>query len=150
MAEGRLDLETSLVARELRDKLFRVDPRGLTSKLPAPKRCKPKHVARLVEGLIAIGVCTPVLLDRDGDIIAGHGLVAAANQLDLDDIPAIAYDGLTLSERKTYAQSMARFFHCAGLDHRAFLVEARHAMVLTALLETAADQADRKSAKARA
>jgi hypothetical protein len=45
---------------------------------------------------------------------------------------------------------MARFFHCAGLDHRAFRIEARHAMVLTALLETAADQADRRSAKARA
>ena len=150
MAEGRLDLETSLVARELRDKLFRVDPRGLTSKLPAPKGCKPKHVARLVEGLIAIGVCTPVLVDRGGAIISGHGLAAASIQLDLDDIPAIAHDDLTLSERKTYAQSMARFFHCAGLDHRAFRIEARHAMVLTALLETAAYQVDRRSAKARA
>jgi len=107
-------------------------------------------VARLAEGLFAIGVCTPVLLDRDGDVIAGHGLVAAANQLDLDDIPAIAYDGLNVSELKTYAQSMARFFHCAGLDHRAFRIEARHAMVLTALLETAADQADRQQAKAQA
>lgn len=150
LTERRLDLDTSLVAPELRDKLFRVDPRRLTSKLPAPKTCDPDHVARLVGGLIAIGVFTPVLLDSDGDIIAGHGLVAAAIQLDLDDIPALAHDDLTLSERKAFAVSMARFFHNAGLDHRAFRAEARHTMALTALLETIADKTRRVPEMARA
>lgn len=50
MPEGRLDLETSLVAPELRDKLFHVELRRLASKLSAPKHCERKHVARLVEG----------------------------------------------------------------------------------------------------
>lgn len=141
MAERRLDLETSLVAPELRDKLFRVDPRQIASKLPAPKPCDRKHVARLVEGLIAIGVMTPVLLDGDGNVIAGHGLVAATIELDLDDIPAIDHDGLSLSERRAFAKSMARFFHDAGLDTRALRTEVRHAMVLMSFLEIAADEA---------
>jgi ParB-like chromosome segregation protein Spo0J len=141
MAERRLDLETSLVAPELRGRLFRVDPRRLVSKLPASKHCDRTLVARLVEGLIAIGVMTPVLLDGDGNVIAGHGLVAAAIQLDLDDIPAIDHDGLSLSERKAFAKSMARFFNDAGLDAQALRAEVRQAMVLTALLETAAEDA---------
>lgn len=141
MAERRLDLETSLVAPELRDKLFRVDPRQLASKPPAPKPFNRTHVARLVEGLIAIGVMTPVLLDGDGDVIAGHGLVAAAIELDLNDIPAIDHDGLSLSERRVFAKSMVRFFHDAGLGAQALGTEVRHAMVLRAFSEIAADEA---------
>lgn len=141
MPERRFDLETSLVAPELREKLFCVDPRRLASKLPAPKPCDRKHIARIVEGLIAVGVMTPVLLDGDGDVIAGHGLVAAAIELDLEDIPAIDHDGLSPSERRAFAKSMARFFHDAGLDAQALRTEVRHAMVLMAFSEIAADEA---------
>lgn len=86
---------------------------------------------------------TPVLLDGDGDIIAGLGLVAAAIELDLDAIPAIDHDGLSLSEWRAFARSMARFFHDVGLDARALRAEVRHAIVLMAVLETAADEAAR-------
>ncbi|MBA3910726.1 MAG: hypothetical protein C0524_12790 [Rhodobacter sp.] len=141
MAESHLDFETSLVAPELREKLFRVDPRRLASKLPAPKPCDRKHIARIVEGLVAVGVMTPVLLDCDGDVIAGHGLVAAAIELDLEDIPAIDHDGLSTSERRAFAKSMARFFHDAGLGAQALRTEVRHAMVLMAFSEIAADEA---------
>ncbi|MBN8630057.1 MAG: hypothetical protein J0L76_04285 [Rhodobacterales bacterium] len=141
MAERRLDLETALVAPELREGLFRVDPRRLASKLPAAKPCDRTHVAHLVEGLIAIGVMTPVLLDGDGNVIAGHGLVAAAIELGLDDVPAIDDDGLSPSERRAFAKSMARFFRDAGLGAQALRAEVRQAMVLTALLETTAEDA---------
>ena len=139
MAERRLDLENSLVAPELRQKLFRVGPRQLTGRLPAPKHLDRTHVARLVEGLIAIGVMTPVLLDGDGNVIAGHGLVAAAIELDLEDIPAINHDGLSPSELRAFAKSMARFFHDAGLDAQALRAEVRHAVVQSALFDTAAE-----------
>ncbi|GHE05230.1 hypothetical protein GCM10008024_35260 [Allgaiera indica] len=140
MAQNKVDLETSLVASELRDKLFRVDPRGLTSTGLPQKKLTEKYVARIVEGLIAVGVCTPILVDDKAGIFTGHGLVAAANVMRLDDIPALNSRELTSDEWEIYIFSARRFFDISGLGETAFKREMQHILEVFALWQAAQDK----------
>jgi hypothetical protein len=45
----------------------------------------------------------PILIDETGRIIAGHGRVLAAQQLELSEIPAIVARGWTEAQKKAYA-----------------------------------------------
>lgn len=58
-----------------------------------------KQIARSIE---TFGFTNPVLIGGDGEIIAGHGRVAAAKLLGLETVPAIALAHLTPKQRKAY------------------------------------------------
>src|SRR4051812_47567541 len=50
------------------------------------------QVAEIAGSIRAFGFNVPVLVDKDGSIIAGHGRVLAARQLNLDSIPVLVID----------------------------------------------------------
>lgn len=54
-----------------------------------------KQVARIAASIAEYGFTNPPLIDEDGEIIAGHGRVAAAKQLRLQGIPVIRLMGLS-------------------------------------------------------
>mgnify|MGYP001115487520 CR=1 FL=1 len=126
MLHYKIDLKTSLVARELRDKLFRVDPLNLTYKFQVVDEFYDEYISVIKDALICVGVLTPVLLDSDGSVIAGQSLVDAAIQIGLDNIPVINFGKLNAHERKICVNSMHRYFDIADLDHEFFLIETQH------------------------
>src|SRR5215475_13496308 len=58
------------------------------------------QVAEIAGSIRTFGFSNPILVSEAGDIIAGHGRLAAARQLGLAEVPVIVLTGLTEAERR--------------------------------------------------
>nr|WP_306670981.1 ParB/Srx family N-terminal domain-containing protein [Endozoicomonas sp. SESOKO1] len=58
-----------------------------------------QQIARSIE---IFGFNNPVLIDSDGEIIAGHGRFAAAQLLQLEKIPCIVLDHLNDQQKRAF------------------------------------------------
>ncbi len=54
-----------------------------------PKLHNRAQINKICDSIHEFGFTSPILVDENGEIIAGHGRVAAARQLGLTTIPAI-------------------------------------------------------------
>lgn len=61
-----------------------------------------EQVAQLVASIEEFGWTNPVLIDENGEIIAGHGRVLAAEKLHYEQIPTITLPGLTDAQKQAY------------------------------------------------
>ena len=77
-----------------------------TDKLIPYARNAKKHdaaqVSKLAGSIREFGFNNPILIDKDNGIIAGHGRVMAAQQLNLAEVPCIRLGHLTDNQRKAY------------------------------------------------
>ena len=65
--------------------------------IPSPRNARTHsdtQVAEIAGSIRAFGFSNPILVGSDGDIIAGHGRLAAARRLGLADIPVIVVSDL--------------------------------------------------------
>ena len=62
----------------------------------------PGQVADLAELMQSNGWTTPLVCADDGDLLLGHGRLAAAQLLDMDTVPVIVVTDLTDDERKAF------------------------------------------------
>src|SRR5271168_4201280 len=60
------------------------------------------QIRKIAESIRTFGFTTPVLIDRTNTIIAGHGRVAAAQLLGIDQVPTIRLEGLTDDQIRAY------------------------------------------------
>jgi ParB family transcriptional regulator, chromosome partitioning protein len=60
------------------------------------------QVAQIASSIREFGFTNPVLIDKDGGIIAGHGRVMAARKLALTKVPCIRMVHLTDTQRRAY------------------------------------------------
>src|SRR5450830_1850090 len=58
------------------------------------------QIAEIAGSIQAFGFSNPILVDAEGDIIAGHGRLAAARQLGLSEVPVVVLSGLTDLQRR--------------------------------------------------
>ena len=65
----------------------------------------------------------PVLIDEDHEIIAGHGRVAAAQELSLTSVPVIVVRGLSEAKKRALALADNRLPAKAGWDRQRLAVE---------------------------
>lgn len=61
-----------------------------------------EQVAQIAGSIREFGFANPVLVDKDGGIIAGHGRVMAARKLGLADVPCIRLAHLTDTQKRAY------------------------------------------------
>ena len=61
-----------------------------------------EQINQVASSIKEFGFTSPVLIDEQGGIIAGHGRVMAAQKLKLDEVPCITLEGLTEAQRKAY------------------------------------------------
>jgi DNA modification methylase len=69
------------------------------------------------------GWTTPVLVTKDGTIIAGHGRVRAARKLGLTDVPVMVATGWSKAQIKAYALADNRLALSAGWDETLLALE---------------------------
>ncbi len=67
-----------------------------------PKLHDKKQVSKIADSIKEFGFTTPVLLDEYNELIAGHGRVIAAKQLNLETIPSITLSHLTNEQKRAY------------------------------------------------
>ena len=60
------------------------------------------QVAQIAASIREFGFTNPVLIDKDGGIIAGHGRVMGARKLGLTDVPCVRLAHLTDTQKRAY------------------------------------------------
>jgi len=61
-----------------------------------------EQINQVAASIKEFGFTNPVLIDKTGEIIAGHGRVMACKQLGIDNIPCIRLDHLTDAQKRAY------------------------------------------------
>jgi ParB-like chromosome segregation protein Spo0J len=61
-----------------------------------------EQVAQLAASIKEWGWTTPVLIDEDGEIIAGHGRVMAARKLGIKEVPTMTASGWSKAQKQAY------------------------------------------------
>ena len=74
------------------------------------------QVAQIAASMIEFGWTNPVLADSRGNVIAGHGRLAAAKSLGLDTVPVVILDHLTEAQRRAYILADNKLALNAGWD----------------------------------
>ncbi|MEQ1611450.1 MAG: ParB/Srx family N-terminal domain-containing protein [Hyphomicrobiaceae bacterium] len=62
----------------------------------------PKQIAQIAASIRTFGFNNPVLVDKDGIIIAGHGRVSGATFLGLETVPVIRLEHMSEAEKRAY------------------------------------------------
>lgn len=78
-----------------------------------------EQVSQIAESIKEFGFISPCLIDRDYNIIAGHGRLMAAQKLGMDKIPCIFVEGLTETQRKAYILADNRLTELGEWDYNA-------------------------------
>jgi DNA modification methylase len=78
---------------------------GISELVPAPQNAR-KHsrhqVRAIAKSIEAFGFNAPILIDRNRQIVAGHGRYEAAKLLGLAQVPVVFLDHLTETQAKAY------------------------------------------------
>ena len=61
-----------------------------------------KQITMLASSIREFGFLNPILIDKDRNVIAGHGRILAAQKLGLTEVPCVYVEGLTQAQRKAY------------------------------------------------
>ena len=75
-----------------------------------------EQVAQLAASIKEWGWTTPVLIDEDGEIIAGHGRVMAARKLGIEEVPTMTATGWTKAQKQAYVLADNQLPQNAGWD----------------------------------
>jgi ParB-like chromosome segregation protein Spo0J len=78
---------------------------------------------QIVESIKAFGFCAPVLVDENFALLAGHGRVEAARQLEMAEIPAVQLLGLSEAEKRAFALADNKIGDNAGWDFTRLTIE---------------------------
>lgn len=85
----------------------------------------PEQVAQIAASIREFGFTNPVLIDREGGIVAGHGRVMAAQSLGLVSVPCLRVDWLTEAQKRAYVLADNRLALNAGWDEALLATELR-------------------------
>ena len=86
-------------------KIAEVQEVSLSSLVPYERNAKihgQEQIEKLKASIQEFGFLTPCLIDRDNNIIAGHGRVMAAKELGMKTVPCVYIEGLTEEQRRAY------------------------------------------------
>lgn len=61
-----------------------------------------EQVEKLKNSIKTFGFLSPCLIDKNNNLIAGHGRVMAAKELEMTEVPCICIEDLTEEQRKAY------------------------------------------------
>lgn len=92
----------------------------------APRNARthsPRQLRQIAESIRAFGFTNPVLVDGDGQVIAGHGRLEAAKQLGLQCVPTLCIDWLTATQQRAYVIADNRLAEKAGWDRELLALE---------------------------
>lgn len=75
-----------------------------------------EQVARIASSIKEFGWTSPILVDGENGIIAGHGRLAAARLLGMESVPTIELSGLSDTQKRAYILADNRLALDAGWD----------------------------------
>ena len=82
-----------------------------------------QQINKLRSSLREFGFINPVIIDRDFNVIAGHGKIMAAKEEGINEVPCVFVDYLTEAQKKAYILADNRMAMDAGWDEELLKVE---------------------------
>ena len=82
-----------------------------------------EQVAQIAASIREFGFLSPIIIDGNNGIIAGHGRVLAAQKLKIDQLPCIEANHLTEAQRKAYVIADNKLALNAGWDNELLRIE---------------------------
>jgi len=74
------------------------------------------QVELIAESIKKFGFLTPCLIDKDGNVIAGHGRIEAAKKLGMVKVPCVKINDLTEEQRRAYILADNKLTELGGWD----------------------------------
>lgn len=87
------------------------------------RRHTPEQIQQIRASIREFGFLAPVLVDRDKNIIAGHGRVQAAQAESLAEVPCVFVEHLTDAQRRAYIIADNRMSELGMWDRQAVICE---------------------------
>jgi hypothetical protein len=75
-----------------------------------------EQVTKIASSMREFGFINPILIDKDFNVIAGHGRLMAAKKLDMENVPCLFIEGLSEAQRKAYILADNRLGELAEWD----------------------------------
>jgi DNA modification methylase len=103
-----------------------LETRKLGAIKPHPKNARThpaKQISRLVESINQFGFTSPLLVDENNVILAGHARWQAARQAGLKVVPVIVIRSLSEAKKRAYVLADNKIAELAGYDRPALAVE---------------------------
>jgi DNA modification methylase len=103
---------------------------------PGNSRTHSKHqIRQIADSIKAFGFTNPVLLDKNGVVIAGHGRLEAAKLLGIPQAPTIRLEDLSPDQVRAYAIADNRLAEKAGWDQSILAIELQHLLTIDSELD---------------
>jgi len=84
---------------------------------PANPRCHSrKQIRQIAESIRVFGFNVPILIDREGKIIAGHDRLLACRELGITEVPTLCLDHLTQAQARAFMIADNRLTEIASWD----------------------------------
>ncbi|WGJ16359.1 site-specific DNA-methyltransferase [Methylocapsa sp. D3K7] len=100
-----------------------VSPTELAEYSNNPRTHTPDQIGKIAESIKAFGFVSPLIIDADGGLIAGHGRMAAAKLLGLERVPVICLHHLNHAQLKALRIADNRLAELAGWDQDLLAIE---------------------------
>jgi len=88
-----------------------------------PRTHTKRQIRQIADSIKEFGFTNPVLIDRGGGIIAGHGRAEAARLLGLQTVPTIRLEHLGEAQKRAYIIADNRLAELAGWDKEILAIE---------------------------
>lgn len=82
-----------------------------------------EQVNKIADSIREFGFLSPLLIDKDYNIIAGHGRVMAAKSLGMKTVPAVYIEGLNEIQRRAYILADNKLTELGGWDDQLVSLE---------------------------
>lgn len=82
-----------------------------------------KQISQIARSIQDFGFNVPILIDKDSNVIAGHGRLLAAEELQLAKVPTIRLENLTELQKKAYILADNKLAEKAGWDTEILKIE---------------------------
>lgn len=82
-----------------------------------------QQITKLRSSLREFGFINPVIIDRNYNVIAGHGRILAAKEENIKEVPCVLVDYLTEAQKKAYILADNRMALDAGWDEELLKIE---------------------------
>lgn len=104
-------------------------PNELRQRTSNPRTHDARQVRQIATSIEKFGFVNPVLVDSKNCLIAGHGRLAAAKLLGMDDIPTLRVDHLTPAQIRAYVIADNKLAENAGWDRKLLALELQELAV---------------------
>jgi len=80
------------------------------------RRHSKKPIRQIANSIKTFGFNVPILIDRDGNVIAGHGRLLACRELGWAEVPTLCLDHLTPAQTRAFMIADNRLTEIASWD----------------------------------